>query len=170
MCLLGEGRIKRVQWEVLAYLYAWITKTIHPGCRIVGSHTRWELTTWADFQLCLHRLLMSSGCSSSKVVWQAWCQLWERSNSSIFRQRRKMSSDSEDCTAVGKLFHTRAAVELNARHRWSRIRYEEHRVWPTTMSVDAAGNQRCSPVAAGRWGNAAPCCADRLWCRLWLLG
>ena len=26
-----------------------------PGCRIVGSHTRWELTTWADFQLCLHR-------------------------------------------------------------------------------------------------------------------
>ena len=25
-----------------------------------------------------------------------------------------MSSDSEDCTAVGKLFHTRAAVELNA--------------------------------------------------------
>jgi len=26
-----------------------------------------------------------------------------------------MSSDSEDCTAVGKLFHTRAAVELNAR-------------------------------------------------------
>jgi len=26
-----------------------------------------------------------------------------------------MSSESEDCTAVGKLFHTRAAVELNAR-------------------------------------------------------
>jgi len=25
-----------------------------------------------------------------------------------------MSSDSEDCTAVGKLFHTRASVELNA--------------------------------------------------------
>ena len=35
-----------------------------PGCRIVGSHTRWELTTWADFQLCLHRLLMSTGCKS----------------------------------------------------------------------------------------------------------
>ena len=34
-----------------------------PGCRIVGSHTRWELT-WADFQLCLHRLLMSAGCKS----------------------------------------------------------------------------------------------------------
>jgi len=31
----------------------------------VGSHTRWELTTWADFQLCLHRLLMSTGCKSS---------------------------------------------------------------------------------------------------------
>jgi len=26
-----------------------------------------------------------------------------------------MSSDSEDYTAVGKLFHTRAAVELNAQ-------------------------------------------------------
>ena len=26
-----------------------------------------------------------------------------------------MSSDSEDCTAVGKLFHTRATVELNAQ-------------------------------------------------------
>ena len=36
-----------------------------PGCRIVGSHTRWELTTWANFQLCLHRLLMSTGCKSS---------------------------------------------------------------------------------------------------------
>jgi len=36
-----------------------------PGCRIVRSHTRWELTTWADFQLCLHRLLMSAGCKSS---------------------------------------------------------------------------------------------------------
>ena len=34
--------------------------------------------------------------------------------SSVFRRRRKMSSDSEDCTAVGKLFHTRAPVELNA--------------------------------------------------------
>ena len=36
-----------------------------PGCWIVGSHTRWELTTWAAFQLCLHRLLMSTGCRSS---------------------------------------------------------------------------------------------------------
>jgi len=36
-----------------------------PGCWIVGSHTRWELTTWADFQLCLHQLLMSTGCKSS---------------------------------------------------------------------------------------------------------
>ena len=37
-------------------------------------------------------------------------------------------------------------------HRWSRVRCEEHRAWPTTTSVDAAGNQRCSPVGAGRWG------------------
>jgi len=36
-----------------------------PGCRIVGLHTRWELTTWADFQLCLHRLFVSTGCKSS---------------------------------------------------------------------------------------------------------
>jgi len=36
-----------------------------PGCQIVGSHTRWELTTWADFQLCLHWLLMSICCKSS---------------------------------------------------------------------------------------------------------
>jgi len=36
-----------------------------PGCWIVGSHTRWELTTWVDFQLCLRRLLMSAGCKSS---------------------------------------------------------------------------------------------------------
>jgi len=36
-----------------------------PSCWIVGSRTMWELTTWADFQLCLHRLLnflMSTGC------------------------------------------------------------------------------------------------------------
>jgi len=36
-----------------------------PGCRIVGSDARWELTTWADFQLCLHWFLMSAGCTSS---------------------------------------------------------------------------------------------------------
>jgi len=36
-----------------------------PGFRIAGSHTRWQLTTRADLQLCLHRLLMSTGCKSS---------------------------------------------------------------------------------------------------------
>ena len=35
------------------------------GCRIVGSNIRWELTTWADFQLCLHQLLLSTGCKTS---------------------------------------------------------------------------------------------------------
>jgi len=39
-----------------------------PGCRIVGSHTRWELTTWADFQLSFHWLLMPTGCKSSHSV------------------------------------------------------------------------------------------------------
>jgi len=38
---------------------------LKPGCRIVGSHTRWQLTTWVDFQLCLHQLLKSTGCKSS---------------------------------------------------------------------------------------------------------
>jgi len=35
------------------------------SCRIVGSHTKWELTIWDDFQFRLHRLLMSTGCKSS---------------------------------------------------------------------------------------------------------
>ena len=43
-----------------------------PGCRIVGSHTRWELTTWADFQLCLHRLLMSTVASpATSASWMS---------------------------------------------------------------------------------------------------
>ena len=40
-------------------------KRLKPSCRIVGLHTRWEMTTWANFQLCLHWLLMSTGCKSS---------------------------------------------------------------------------------------------------------
>jgi len=36
-----------------------------PGCWIVESHIRCQLTTWADFQICLYRLLMSTGCKSS---------------------------------------------------------------------------------------------------------
>ena len=35
------------------------TTVAEEGCRIVGSHTRWELTTGADFQFRLHRLLTS---------------------------------------------------------------------------------------------------------------
>ena len=42
------------------------------GCRIVGSHTRWDLTTWADFQLCLHRLFMSTGRKSSHSAPPPW--------------------------------------------------------------------------------------------------
>ena len=38
-----------------------------PGWQIVGSYTRWELTTSADFQLCLDGLLMSTGCKSSHI-------------------------------------------------------------------------------------------------------
>jgi len=41
-----------------------------PGCWFVGSHTKWELSTWADFQLCLHRLLMSTG-SATAASWMS---------------------------------------------------------------------------------------------------
>ena len=41
-----------------------------PGCRIVGSHTRWELTTWADFQLCLRRLYLHLA-TSEMWYWSA---------------------------------------------------------------------------------------------------
>jgi len=57
-----------------------------PGCRIVGSDTRWELTTWADFQLCLHRPLMvanllvanlvTMACSSEVEQWSPKCLSW----------------------------------------------------------------------------------------------
>ena len=43
-----------------------------PGCRFVGSHTRWELTTGADFQLCLHRLLTSAGYNSMVMNVERW--------------------------------------------------------------------------------------------------
>jgi len=43
---------------------------LKPGCWIVASHTRWEWTTWADFQLSLHQLLMSTGCKSIKTLKQ----------------------------------------------------------------------------------------------------
>jgi len=76
-----------------------------PGCLIVGSHTRWELTTWADFQLCLHRLLMSTGCKSSNTNtnlattasctihicttdW-SWVVTWKKKKKKMRRRRRK---------------------------------------------------------------------------------
>ena len=39
-----------------------------PGCQIVQSHTRWELNTWGDFQLCLHWLLMSTVASPATAA------------------------------------------------------------------------------------------------------
>ena len=39
------------------------------GCRIVGSHTRWDLTTWADFQLCLHRKRTNAWLHFLKNLW-----------------------------------------------------------------------------------------------------
>jgi len=43
----------------------WYRGRSNHDCRIVGSHTIWELTTWADFQLCIHQLMMSTGYKSS---------------------------------------------------------------------------------------------------------
>jgi len=39
-----------------------------PVCRIVGSHTRWELTTWADFQLCLINTFNKNECNSNSNI------------------------------------------------------------------------------------------------------
>jgi len=52
-------RAKTVQQRPL------LPREVETWLPIVESHTRWELTTWADFQLCLLRLLMSTGCKSS---------------------------------------------------------------------------------------------------------
>jgi len=52
-------RAKTVQQRPL------LPREVETQLRIVGSHTRWELSTCADFQLCLHRLLTSTGCKSS---------------------------------------------------------------------------------------------------------
>ena len=55
-------------------------------------------------------------------------------------------------TALPLVNCSRLELQLNRKHghRWSRVRCEEHRAWPTTTSVDAAGNQRCSPAHIGR--------------------
>jgi len=37
---------------------------VKPGCRIVGSYTKWALTTGANFQDSLHWLLMSVGVTT----------------------------------------------------------------------------------------------------------
>jgi len=61
----------------------WCRGRSKPGWRIVGSHTRWELSTWADFQLCLHRLLMSTGWllpqwDTSNISHTSWISLSSR--------------------------------------------------------------------------------------------
>ena len=52
-----------------------------PGCRIVGSHTWWELTTWADFQLCLHQLFTAVNYGNRTFCYfasspPAWFVIW----------------------------------------------------------------------------------------------
>ena len=73
-----------------------------------------------------------------------------------------MSSPVTQKTALPLANCSTHELQLNRTHghQWSCVRCEEHRAWPTTTSVEAAGNQHCSPVGARRWGNAAPCCAD----------
>jgi len=48
----------------LVYSAACCRGRVKPGCRIVGSSTKWALTTGADFQDSLHWLLMSVGVAS----------------------------------------------------------------------------------------------------------
>jgi len=50
-----------------------------PCCRIVGSHTRWELTTTADFQLCL-QLVSVRRASDPKVnaQWPIFLCCWHQ--------------------------------------------------------------------------------------------
>ena len=81
---------------------------------------------------------------SSKVVWQA------RGVSCKNARTVQFSGGVEKCPVTQKTELPLAncsthELQLNWTHsnRWSRVRCEEHRAWPTTTSVDAAGNQRC---------------------------
>ena len=47
-----------------------------PGCQIVGSHTRWELTTWVDFQLCLHWLFARTWWGVMMTMYVLWRMLF----------------------------------------------------------------------------------------------
>ena len=73
---LLKGITLTVCWWTLLKLYLLILKLYYSHLEIqqnsayllflvCGSHTRWELTTWADFQFFLHRLLMSTISKSS---------------------------------------------------------------------------------------------------------
>ena len=53
-----------------------------PGCWIVGSHTRWLLTTAADNQSCFHFALWSTGVVSAQIGRQATSHFCGWSNTS----------------------------------------------------------------------------------------
>jgi len=103
----------------------------NPGCRIVESHTRWQLTTLADFQLCLHRLLMSTGCKSSHSgfldvsrstgglrisSWIGNCYVWQFSppasiySSSHDETQCISESSHESCSVVNNLHMSHAVL------------------------------------------------------------
>jgi len=93
-----------------------------PGCRIVGSHTRWELTTWADFQLCLHRLLMSTGCNYL---------LHAQDNTFILRYRRP---------SVGASVCKTSDIDT-----WHGCRYDET-LWQTTPEITHTANLQSAQI------------------------
>jgi len=68
-----------------------------PGCPIVGSRTRWELTTWANFQLCLHRLYIST-------------------NTAWYRKCRRCKMSSSEFVIITIIFlYLNCDVQLNSR-------------------------------------------------------
>ena len=109
------------------------------SCRIVGSHTRWELTTCAFSRLCLHRLLMSTGCKTSHsgfldvsssnggLRYQAGlanCHVWRFSPPACQWQPRKAggsmleSTGSHGRSVEQRVPEIRRMVEFNCTSTW----------------------------------------------------
>jgi len=69
-----------------------------PGCRIVALHARWEMTTWADFQLCFHRL--------------PWCQL-RKSSHNGFLDVSRSNGGLRISGCIGQLTVSRLTIFLH---------------------------------------------------------
>ena len=102
-----------------------------PGCQIVGLHTRWELTTWANFQLCLHRILMSTGfksshsgfldvsCSNGELRISGW--IGQLSVAAFLRRAGGSMLESTGSHGRGvewRVLEMRLIVEFNCKSTW----------------------------------------------------